>query len=332
MIDLGEEPQAIREIAIDVATATHNYQRDLRVFGGDSRTETSALLTADGLLLDVERGGSATRLNRVTFPRSQFRYYRVVIENGTEPPLSIAGARVADREETRAPRRDYAATITGVREDQERHCTVVTADLGYNRLPTTGLRLELAPSGDYYRSATIELADRLDDEHAWLHLGSFDIYRVERPGREARQSAATTYSDSRGRYLRITIFNGDDQPLTVQKVTAEGIDRWLAVEREELAGANRPVALYAGDPQRESPQYDLARIVGEIRVNDLAGTATIGAQAKNGLYVGPTKPAQPWSEEHQGLVWGLTISGVVLFGGLTALLLFKAAGNSGTAG
>lgn len=332
LVDLGEDPQPIREIAIDVATATHNFQRDVRVYGGEGRTETGALLTDDGLLLDVTRGGDATRLSRVTFPRSQFRFYRVVIENGTEPPLTISGARVADREETRVPRREYAATITSVREDLERHCTVVTVDLGYEKLPTTAIRLELAPSGDFYRWASVEAADRLDDQHSWQYLKSFDVHRIERSGREVRQSLGTTYSETRGRYLRITIFNGDDQPLTVQTVTAEGIDRWLAVERDELAGANRPVALYAGDPKRDAPHYDLERTAGEIRVENLVGTATLGARAKNEFYVGPTALPRPWSEEHQGLVWGLTIAGVVLFGGLTALLLMKAAGNGAGAG
>jgi hypothetical protein len=42
------------------------------------------------------------------------------------------------------------------------------------------------------------------------------------------------------------------------------------------------------------------------------------------LFVGPNTPPRPWSEEHQDLVWTLTIGGVALFGGLTALLLWKA--------
>ncbi len=51
--------------------------------------------------------------------------------------------------------------------------------------------------------------------------------RIERSGHATRRSLSTEYPESRGRYVRITIDNGDDQPLTIQRVAAESIDRWL---------------------------------------------------------------------------------------------------------
>lgn len=328
LIDLGGDPQPIREIVVDVDSAAHNYQRDVRVYGGDSPTEVNAQLTNEGLLFDVTRSGDPMRLNRVSIPRSRFRYYRVVIEKGADAALRIAGARVADREEVRAPRHEFPANITSVREDSRRRSTIVMADLGYRRLPTTGVRLELAPSGDFHRRATLEATDTEDEERSWRHVATFDLYQMQRAGREERRSLGTEYPEVRGRYLRITIENGDDEPLTVQRVTAEGIDRWLVFELSELTRSAQPVAVYAGDAKRGAPQYDLARTVGDVRVEGLSGSAVIGARESNPFYTGPTVPRRPWSAEHQGLVWAMTIGGVMVFGGLTALLLWKAAATT----
>ncbi|MBL8851529.1 MAG: DUF2339 domain-containing protein [Planctomycetaceae bacterium] len=325
LVDLGDDPTPIREIVIDVATGTHNYQHDVRVFGGDSRTATDALLTGDGLLFDVARNTDHVRLDRVAFPRSQFQFYRVVIDN---PSLPVTGARVTDREETRAPRHAFPAEIIGVKEDSERRCTVVLADLHVDRLPTTGVNLEVISSGDFHRRATIESADVLDDERRWRLVTSCDVYRITRTGHATRESLATQHAESRGRYLRITIENGDDQPLTVQKVTAEGIDRWLVCERNQLQQDGRTVALFAGDERRSAPQYDLARTIGDVDVGRLESGVQTGQREQNPFFTGPTVPRQPWSVEHQGLVWTLTIAGVAVFGGLTALLLWKAAGTS----
>ena len=109
-----------------------------------------------------------------------------------------------------------------------------------------------------------------------------------------------------------------------KSVVAEGVDTWLVCERRRIEERTRPVALYAGDRLLEAPQYDLARTVGEFQVETLAGSAALGTRQPNPFFVGPRTPRLPWSEENKQLVWTLTIGGVALFGGLTALLLWKA--------
>jgi hypothetical protein len=295
------------------------------VYGGDSETETANLLTQDGLLLDVVRVGNSVRIDRISFSQSRFRYYRVVIENEAEPPLTIVGARVLDREETRAPRTYHEAAIAGVNENRDERTTIVVVDLKSANLPIVGLELQVLADGDFFRTVTLETSDTVENTRSFRPVATFDIYRIRPAGREPRQSLTSAFPEARGRYLRITIQNGDDQPVTVQQVTAESIDTWLVCERERLVGAAFPTALYAGDKQLAAPQYDLSRTAGEVSVTALDGSASIGPRQSNPLFVGPNTPRRPWSEEHWDLIWTLTIGGVALFGGLTALLLWKAA-------
>jgi hypothetical protein len=68
--------------------------------------------------------------------------------------------------------------------------------------------------------------------------------------------------------------------------------------------------------------------VGTIEPNALPPVIALAAGEANPFFRGPTKPKLPWSEEHKPLLWALTIAGVVVLGGLTALLLWKAARKS----
>jgi len=326
MLDLGEEPQTIREIFVDVDFATQNYQHDVSVYGGDRATEIDRLLTDNGLLVDIARGGNRLRVGRIPLPQSRFRFYRVVVHNAGASVFPVPRVRVMERDETRAPRTVYPATITAVQEDSKQHTTIVIADLQHARLPFGAVDVRVQGESDYYRLVQLEVTDTVEDDRSWRAAALFDIYRITRAGHETQVSPKATFVEVRGRYLRLTIQNGDDQPVTVTGITVESIDTWLVCERERLINAQQPIAIYAGDKQLSTPQYDLARTVGEVAVAELAGTATVGPRQANPLFLGPVAPRLPWSEEHRDLVWTLTIGGVALFGGLTALLLWKAAG------
>jgi hypothetical protein len=330
-LDMGEEPGPIREIEILINDAERNYERAVSVFGADRRDAEDAdwaLLTDDGYLLDRTRDEHRLRVGRIEFPRSQFRFYRTVIDDAGEPPLDIIGVKEADRERVRVPRRQFHGEVLSRQHDADDKSTRVIVDLGYARLPTLGVRVDVEYTGDYHRSVQLEQTDSLaveEKETRWRHVASFDLYRIERPGRRPAYGDGLEYGETRGRYLRLTIDNGDDRPLHVAGVTALAIDRLLVCERSRLSAAGSSVAVYAGDELLAAPRYDLARTVGTIEPNALPPVVALAAREANPYFRGPTEPKRPWSEEHQTLLWTLTIFGVVVLGGLTALMLWRAA-------
>ncbi len=331
LLDVGEESEPVREIEVEVAAAVRNYERSVSILGADRRDAEDAswaLLTDEGYLLDRTRDAHQLRVGRIEFSRSQFRFYKVVIDNAGAPPLEVTGAKVADRERVRVPRREYHGEVLSRQQDAEHKTTRVLIDLGYDRLPTLGLRVDVDFTGDYHRTVQLEQTDTLgvdEKETRWRHVATFDLYRIDRPGRRPAYGDGITYGEARGRFLRLTIDNGDDQPLHIAGVTALAIDRLLVCERARLSPEGSSLAVYAGDNLLTAPRYDLARTVGTIEPNALPPVATLAASEANPFFRGPTKPKLPWSEEHKPLLWTLTIAGVVVLGGLTALLLWKAA-------
>ncbi|REJ83290.1 MAG: DUF2339 domain-containing protein [Planctomycetota bacterium] len=212
LLDVGSASEPIREIVVNVSPTEHNFERAVTVFGADRRdAERWAELTSDGYLLDRTRGAHRLRVKRVRFPRSVFRYYKVVIENDGAEPLQIDGAMVADRNEVLAPRRELPTEILERRLDPETKQTMVIVDVGYDRIPTDALRFEFDYNGDYYRPVRLEIADELKADPAetrWRALASFAAYRISRPGREPAVDDTARYSERRGRYVRAVIENG----------------------------------------------------------------------------------------------------------------------------
>lgn len=327
LLDLSGHAQPVEEISIEIDRSERNYERTVRVYGADRRdAENWALLTDEGYLLDRTRGADRLRVVHVEFPRSRFDFYRVVIENAGQPPLTIEAAAIVNRTDVRVPRHEYPAEILSHRADEEKHQTIVLLDLGYDNLPTAGLRLDVQYAGDYHRSARLEVTDTLEVEEGedvrWRSVASVSLYRILRPNHDPIINEQPDYSETRGRYLRLTIDNGDNEPLRIAGVTALGIDRWLVCEASALAHADVRFALYAGDELLPAPQYDLVRTIGDYDLFALP-PVELTARADNPYFTGPTQPRVPWSEEHAPLLWALTIAGVLLFGGLTVYLLYK---------
>jgi uncharacterized membrane protein len=327
LLDLGDVREPVNELTIDVHQDDRDYERPVTVSGADRRDPDEwALLSEDGYVFDVTRPGHRLRVDRVAFPRSQFRFYRIVIENKGQPALRITGARLLHREEVRAPRREYPAQILSRQDLAGTKQTLLLADVGHDRLPTIGVHVEVDYDGDYHRPVTVETTDVLEEDEqrtVWRNLASSALYGIQRPGRGAARQDRLDYGEARGRYLRLTIDNGDDQPLDVRRITALGIDKALVCEHRRAAEGTA-LAVYAGDTLLDAPRYDLARTIGRLSVEALPALS-LGEKEPNPFFRGPTPRAVPWSEEHKRMLWVTTIAGVLIFGALTALLLWKTA-------
>ena len=93
LLDLSDRDQPVEKISIEIARSERNYERTVRVYGAERRDAADwALLTDEGYLLDRTRDGDRLRVDHVEFPRSQFAFYKVVIENVVGPRTDTDGA------------------------------------------------------------------------------------------------------------------------------------------------------------------------------------------------------------------------------------------------
>lgn len=324
LLDVGDRRQPVDELAIDVADR-NGYVRAVQVYGSNERNPDDwNLLSGSEHILRLTGQGREITVDRVRFPQSDFRYYRVLIENRGEPPLDVQGARLFDREQVQAPRTEYPGRILSQELDLKEKASVLIVDLGYDRLPTVALALTVADDdGNFHRRISIEAADTLDKPERWFSVTNGQVYRIERPDVQA-VSQEIAYPETKARYLRLKIYNGDDLPLTVGRVTAVSVNHYLIVDRRRIPEGSRPAAVYAGNEKLEAPSYDLAQTLGRMEVRELPVVELAGREV-NPLYGGPLLPEVPWSERNQPLLWAITLGGVAILGVLTFLILRHAA-------
>lgn len=237
----------------------------------DRRTFTRLSSTA---IYDV-RGATRAVSTAVVFPQSDFRYYRIratgveAIRGATAEAVAAAGAPV---------RRPAKIAVR-----QEARATVIDADVRYRGLWVHELRFASStPAFD----RPVEVTGSMDGR-AFFVAGGGRLYRFGEAGE------TTLPLNSRYRYLRIRIANGDDEPLRDLLVTLRAYRDYIL-----LAPGNTPPyrVLYGGPAVR--PEYDFAQ---QPEVRGQPAVAVLGPERRNEAFE-PPADTRPFAERHPVLI------------------------------
>ena len=305
VVDLGREGQLHNRIKI--LTDSDNFKRAVAV-EGSSNVQSWAVLREGVEIFDFtvrERGFNA-RNTEVDYPDSTARYLRVQVINNDETPLRISGASISSVDERPAEVVAYDAEIKGITESVENNVTVVEVDLGSANLPTNRLTLQTS-SVNFHREVSVEGSG---DGLTWSPIsGGSEIYAYD-TAKFTGSRLDLPYSEATFRYLRATIHNEDNPPLSIEGIEAEGLARRVLF----LAQPGETYSLYYGNPNAGPVSYDLAKLLPYLDSEAmLAGT--LGAQVENPRFA---VPQQPFSERFP---WLIPV-GVAAAAAVLALLLF----------
>ena len=305
VVDLGREGQLHNRVKI--LTGSKNFQRIVRV-EGSADAESWAVLREDVEIFDftVQERGFNARNTEVDYPDSTSRYLRVRVINGDEGPLLISGASISSVDERPAEVVPYDAEITGIAENAEDNVTVVEVDLGSANVPTNRLTLRTS-SVNFHREVSV---DGSDDELTWTPVsGRSEIYAYN-TAKFTGSRLDLSYSEVTFRYLRATVHNEDNPPLSIDGIEAEGLARRVLF----LAQPGEAHSLYYGNPGAGPVSYDLAKLLPYLDAESpLPGS--LGAQAENPEFA---VPQQPFSERFP---WLIPV-GVAAAAAVMAALLF----------
>jgi hypothetical protein len=200
------------------------------------------------------------------------------------------------------------------RQEAKTQSTLYTWDLGLSGIPYDELSLDVDTPA-FQRAATVEASP---DGQDWQRLGDGVVSRF---GNE--ESLTVEVPETHERYLRLRIYNRDDQPVAVKTAT-------LSVVRSHVKF--KPVAggsywLYYGSPDAHAPSYDLRdQLAREGPVPE--ATILAGPEEPNPAYRERPAPPKPWSEQHPGLLYITLALAVVSMGVITVRFLRKASAAS----
>jgi hypothetical protein len=276
LLDLKPAPAPYDRIELDIPQAS--FVGRVRVLGSDRRAGPYRLLSTTGIY--SLQGAEDARSTTAVVPRSDFRFLEVAASNVTR----IEGARVSGSgERARLTRRRHAILGGATSGGAE---TQLTLDLGTSRIPVTELAVS-SSTPTYERPLRVEGSNDLED---FRRLADARIFRF------SGSSSAPVSFDSRFRYLRVTIENGDDAPLRGVRLETRGPSQAILLE----PGHEPPFRLLYGGPEVEAPSYEFARIPPPA-VRTVLGPAQLGPEHVNEAFE-PPADARPFAERHPAVI------------------------------
>jgi hypothetical protein len=287
-------------------------QTDEKNFRRRVRIETSqdgvrwAIARDDGAIFNFSQDGREFSSTIVEYPVSTRPFIRVTIFGWTKKG-SVTAAMVERMGTQPAVYETFSTLVPQVWEDPVTKSTVATVDQGVTGLPVSRIRLETS-SPQFQRAVMIESSD---DGKQWQFLSQDVIARL--PGPDFKEESLEMRASGARRYLRLRIYNRDDQPLQIGRLTLEG----LVSELRLLAPAEGPYWLYYGNPAAARlPEYDLSAVLSRRSFREVS--ATLSAAEPNPAYHPPPAPRKPWSEEHPAILYTV-LGGAVLALGIATL-------------
>jgi len=294
--------------------AEHNsilLHTDEQNFRHRVRIETSqdgvrwAIARNDGAIFNFSQDGREFSSTLVQYPVSTRPFLRVTIFGWTKMG-AVTAAIVEHKEAQPAVYEVFSTLMPQIWEDSATKSTVATVDQGVAGLPVIRIRLETS-SPQFQRAVAIESSD---DGKQWQYLGQDVIARL--PGPDFREESLELHTPGARRYLRLRIYNRDDQPVQIGHLTLEGLVR----EIRFLAPAQGSYWLYYGNPAASLPEYDLRAVLARRSFHETA--STLGAAEANPAYRPPPAPRKPWSEQHPAILYTV-LAGAVLALGIATL-------------
>ncbi|MFN0119006.1 MAG: DUF3999 family protein [Blastocatellia bacterium] len=245
--------------------------------------------------------------------RPDLRDLRVVDEHGVEiasrvfivhPPLFPAQKPAL-----------LPASMPSVAPEAGEKSNTYEIDLGHRHLPSQ--RLEIASeTRNFRRRVTLRGSN---DNKEWRDIGAGEISSIS-IGKTRQQQLALDYNEAQYRYLRLRVFDYDDQPLRISAARVYGWPRQLLFRRQ--AGAR--YRLFYGNKQAQAPRYDLDEVASYLKFSSLP-VATLGPAQGNAAFTDSPASAATSRAPQPAWVWAaLAITAIVL-----STLIYRLARLSG---
>jgi len=294
LLDLGEARAVHDRLELDIPD--QDFVGHVDVLGSDDRKTFTRLSRT--VVYDIS-GAEHARSTTVVYPPSDFRYLSLRATG-----VSAIGGATVSGSAARPRLLERAVRRLTVRQRGSR--TVIAADLGFERMPVDQVVVSAA-TRSYERPVEIEGSN---DRRSWVPLATGRLFAIAGSRQEPVALAAGH------RYLRATIDNGDDRPLADIRV------RLLARSRALLVAADgtSPYRLLYGDPGRQSPSYDYARLPASSLDIERAGVAVLGAETINAGFEEPPD-TRSFAARHPAVVKAALVlaAAVIAAAGLLAL-------------
>ncbi len=291
---------------IDLSFDRYNYDWEITVEGSHDLDDWF-IIAEDARVISIRDTYMDYRYNRVRFPRSRYRYYRIYLPVRVNPRLilpNVVFTKVVD-----GKTRTYSIDEQKVSELRNEKETVIDLTLKH-AAPVHKIKVNTNSDFDYYRRAHVEyLSDSIKTEKGWKYvyedmghgvLTSLEDDELELSGQIAKR-------------LRVTIENRDNQPLEIGKIEVKGYIHELVTRFTEKAD----YYLVYGKKNANYPDYDIYNFADKIP--DSLTNLAVGKEVV--VSTQEEEQAETPLIESRWWLWGLMIVVIISLGAFTLKMM-----------
>jgi hypothetical protein len=280
VVDLGDT-HGFDEIELDVPE--RDFAKRLKVEASGDGT-TWSLLRNDAGIFDR---AWTLRIHHTTIELDhphEARYLRLTADDSASPPIAVRGVVVAARRSREGQAWSRPAPLRRVESKDGRSRYALDLPVG---LPFETLHLG---SDDLGFSRRVRLLERSERNGALQEdvLGEAVLYRLKLDDAvlagESADLAVRPVEPRGSGALLLEIEDGDSPPLRNPRAIVSGAMRRLLFT---TAGSSGALTLYNGNDVTRPPVYDLESLKGRIALEAALGSAALGAEEDNPLYMRP---------------------------------------------
>ncbi len=295
--DMNRGGQVYGSIDINTGNTPTNYRRQVSVYASDTLLPIDDIrwskITSDGFIFKVSdpSTGYISSKNTVDFPVNTSRYFKVVIGSGPEGAVSVSSLNVYS--DIQVSNKTTSIELPAiVNNDINKKTTDITIDLGAIGRLSNGVDIKVADiDKNYTRRVVVETSD---DATSWRSVGGGSISRVS-TSIFSGASNSLSYEQTRSRYIRLSIVNDDNPPLTVTNGVTVKMPILSLVFQPKQGSSN---TLYYGNASVDRPQYDINLLSSYIDQANIP-LASFGNETLNPKYVAPAGPVVPFTEKYK---------------------------------
>ena len=230
-----------------------NFDWHLTLEGSQDQQEWFSL-AENYRILAIKNETTDFNYTTVHFPSAGYRYYRISINSDKKPEL--LNARIALNENKNSILKTFPIVLKTLKEEKSSKQTIVTCQLSHS-VPVAAIKFIVKNKFDYYRAITIDyLTDSIKTPQGW-------IYNYATLTSGTLNSLSTNdfvFNTTLLKQLRISIYNGDNQPLQIDSIQVQGYFYELTTHFTQAA----TYYLMYGNSKATHPDYDLYHFKNKI--------------------------------------------------------------------
>lgn len=297
--------EVVNQIKLDFGL--HNFDWKLKLEGSHDQREWFTVAD-DYRILSIINDITDYQFTDLTFPRSSYRYFRVMIPSKKKPQFISANINISDA--TPGNYRTFEVRSMKSQENKKTRQTILDIDL-QAPFSICRLNIDVKEEVDYYRPMTVAyVADSFKTAEGWKYryrmLSSTTLSSIEK--NEVRFSSTILQK------LRITISNYDNQPITINNINIKGY------EHELITRLSIPATYFLayGKKHVRTPNYDITRFPDKIPQELM--TLRLGPEEK--VEQMPPVAVEPLFK-NKAWLWAIMITIILLLGWFSIKMMRK---------